>query len=254
MGRVKSRINLIDAIRGFAVADMVVFHFLYDVFVIFLEQPNWRSQLSVSIWQRTICITFIFISGFSFCFSKRHIEQGIRLAATGIFLTLFTLFFIPSQVIYYGVIFFLGEAAVVTAGLDFLLKRKSETIKPAFAAAGLGASVLLFLVFYNVSSGSINLFFASAKLPEQLYSTGFLVFLGFPNKGFYSSDYFGILPWIFIYFAGYFSCHILKKPMETMSIFRIRIPPLEFLGRHSYIVYLLHQPVCYAAAMMLFGG
>lgn len=242
----KKRINLIDAIRGLAVVDMVLFHFVYDIFVIFLEQPRWPYTFPVPLWQRTICITFIFISGFSFCLAKSHMKQAVKLIGTGVLITLFTYFFIPSLVIYYGIIFFLGVAALITAGLHKVLKGR-------FAVCGLLVSLVLFVVFYSVSSGTLNLFFTQIQLPESLYSTSWLVFLGFPNEGFYSSDYFGVLPWIFMYFAGYFACNILKDKISKISIFYLRIPFLEFFGRHSYIIYLVHQPICFIVAGLAMG-
>lgn len=225
---------------------MLVFHFAYDIFVIFMEQPGWPYMFPVRLWQRTICITFIFISGFSFCFGRNHIKHALKLLGTGIAITLFTYFFIPGQVIYYGIIFFLGEAALAMALAGRFLKGR-------FAAAGLVLSLILFAVFYNVSSGTINLFFAEIALPQQLYSTDWLVFLGFPNEGFYSSDYFGFLPWIFIYLAGYFAYHILKDRFEQIGIFYVKIPFLEFIGRHSYIIYIVHQPVCFVIAGLAVG-
>lgn len=242
----KKRINLIDAIRGLAVVDMVLFHFVYDIFVIFLEQPRWPYTFPVPLWQRTICITFIFISGFSFFLAKSHMKQAIRLIGTGALITLFTYFFIPSLVIYYGIIFFLGVAALITAGLHKVLKGR-------FAVCGLLLSLVLFVVFYSVSSGTLNLFFTQIQLLKSLYSTSWLVFLGFPNEGFYSSDYFGVLPWIFMYFAGYFACNILKDKISKISIFYLRIPFLEFFGRHSYIIYLVHQPICFIVAGLAMG-
>lgn len=242
----KKRINLIDAIRGLAVVDMVIFHFVYDIFVIFLEQPRWPYTFPVPLWQRTICITFIFISGFSFCLAKSHMKQAVKLIGTGVLITLFTYFFIPSLVIYYGIIFFLGVAALITAGFHKILKGR-------FAVWGLLISLVLFVVFYSVSSGTLNLFFTQFQLPESLYSTSWLVFLGFPNEGFYSSDYFGVLPWIFMYFAGYFAYNILKDKISKISIFYLRIPFLEFCGRHSYIIYLVHQPTCFIVAGLAMG-
>lgn len=232
--------------RGLAVIDMVIFHFTYDIFVIFSEQPRWPYTFPVPLWQRTICITFIFISGFSFCLAKSHMKQAAKLIVTGIAVTAFTYFFIPSLVIYYGIIFFLGEAALITAGLD-------KIVKGRFAVLGLLVSLVLFLVFYSVSSGTLNLFFTQIQLPESFYGTRWLVFLGFPNEGFYSSDYFGVLPWIFMYLAGYFAYNIIKDKISRISVFYLRIPFLEFFGRHSYIIYLIHQPVCFLAAGLATG-
>lgn len=173
-------------------------------------------------------------------------KQAVKLIGTGVLITLFTYFFIPSLVIYYGIIFFLGVAALITAGLNKILKGR-------FAVCGLLASLVLFVVFYSVSSGTLNLFFTQIQLPESLYSTSWLVFLGFPNEGFYSSDYFGVLPWIFMYFAGCFAYNILKDKISKISIFYLGIPFLEFFGRHSYIIYLVHQPICFIVAGLAMG-
>ena len=173
-------------------------------------------------------------------------KQAVKLIGTGVLITLFTYFFMPSLVIYYGIIFFLGVAALITAGLHKILKGR-------FAVWGLLISLVLFVVFYSVSSGTLNLFFTQFQLPESLYSTNWLVFLGFPNEGFYSSDYFGVLPWIFMYFAGYFAYNILKDKISKISIFYLRIPFLEFCGRHSYIIYLVHQPTCFIVAGLAMG-
>ena len=242
-----NRLYLVDAVRGFAVIDMVLFHFCYDVFVIFMGETNWPYADSTRFWQRTICITFILISGFSFCLGRSHLKQAFKLLGTGALLTVVTYFFVPSLVIYYGIIFFLGEAALITAGLNKLLKGR-------FSAAGLCASLILFLVFYEVSSGTLNLFFTQIQLPEALYSTSWLVWLGFPNEGFYSSDYFGVFPWIFIYLTGYFIYNLLKEKISGIRAFYFRFPLLEFFGRHSYFIYLIHQPVCYIIAGLVFGN
>ena len=40
----KKRFYLIDGIRGLAIVNMVLFHFLYDVFILYGHQPDWYAR------------------------------------------------------------------------------------------------------------------------------------------------------------------------------------------------------------------
>ena len=41
-------------------------------------------------------------------------------------------------------------------------------------------------------------------LPQSLYANYFTAFFGFYPDWFYSTDYFGLLPWLFLFWAGYY--------------------------------------------------
>ena len=61
-------------------------------------------------------------------------------------------------------------------------------------------------------------------------------------KSFFSTDYFPLLPWLFLFWAGYFLHHLLGR--ERLAPLRRSVcPPLGWMGRHSLVLYLLHQPV-----------
>ena len=123
-----------------------------------------------------------------------------------------------------------------------------ESIKPkravATIACALMAGAALFGLTRQIESGLIA---GCRLLPAWLYHTGPLGdFLGFPAPEFTSSDYFPLLPWIFLYGVGYF-LHALWLTGEGPERGRHRrpVPVLGWLGRHSLVVYLLHQPVLY---------
>ena len=72
-----------------------------------------------------------------------------------------------------------------------------------------------------------------------------MTFLGLPDPDFFSGDYFSLFPWIFLYLTGYFLYGMLVKLPEVKKALTIHLPApfLEAAGRHSLLLYLLHQPL-----------
>ena len=92
-------------------------------------------------------------------------------------------------------------------------------------------------------------------LPDAWYANYFTAFFGFLPFDFYSTDYFALLPWLFLFWAGYYLHKAVgRRRMEPLR--RPVCPVLGWMGRHSLLLYLLHQPVIYgvlSAAAVLFA-
>ena len=88
----------------------------------------------------------------------------------------------------------------------------------------------------------------SLELPPVLYSTSFLFPLGFPDSNFFSSDYFPLLPYLFLFLAGMF---LARLPLPQ-AFYQQHSRSLSLLGKNSLWVYLLHQPVIYAVLWLIF--
>lgn len=87
------------------------------------------------------------------------------------------------------------------------------------------------------------------------YANYFTAFFGFLPFDFYSTDYFALLPWLFLFWAGYF-LHFCMGRQRMEPLRRSVCPALGWMGRHSLLLYLLHQPVIYgvlSAAAVLFA-
>lgn len=230
------RYHLIDALRGFALVNMVLFHLLYDIFNIFSAGTGWNSEPLTIIWERFICCSFIILSGVSFNFSHRPFKRGIVLNACGFLITIVTVLVIPSQAVWFGILNFLGCAMM----LAYPMKGYLEKIKPAVGAV---CSLLLFALLYGVPDGYVGFFGAELfSLPEFLYGIKALAFIGFPSADFHSTDYFPIIPWIFLFIFGYFAWRAIKN-CNADRFFKRRIPFFDFIGRHTLIIYILHQPI-----------
>lgn len=239
------RYSLIDAIRAVAVINMLIYHLCYDVFVVFGVWEGFYRSLPVIIWERLICGTFIIISGVSLNFSRHGYRRGIIVSLCGAAVTAVTVWLMPEQSVWFGVLSFLGCAMLIT----FALRRLLNRLRPL---DGMILFFLLFMLCYGIPNGYFGLFSVPLiNLPNALYHTNRLSFLGFHTKEFVSADYFPLLQWIFLYLFGYQLWRFLiSKDLDRY--FYGKIPVLDFIGRHSLMIYMAHQPVLYGICYLIF--
>ena len=229
--------GLLDTVRGVCILSMVAYHGMYDLVDIFGLPSAWYTGLPGYIWQQSICWTFILLSGMCWQLSRHHVKRGLLLVGCGAAISLITWLAMPSQRILYGVLNLLGLSALLLIPLDKLFRKI-----PAWA--GLGGALLLFALTKNVSRGSLGFEgLVLCQLPSWLYVTDLLAVAGFPSPGFWSTDYFPLLPWFFLFCAGYFLWRLLSQSERAKERLAPSVRPLSFLGRHSLIIYLAHQPV-----------
>lgn len=229
--------GLLDTVRGVCILSMVAYHGMYDLVDIFGLPSAWYTGLPGYIWQQSICWTFILLSGMCWQLSRHHVKRGLLLVGCGAAISLITWLAMPSQRILYGVLNLLGLSALLLIPLDKLFRKV-----PAWA--GLGGALLLFALTKNVSRGSLGFEgLVLCQLPSWLYATDLLAVVGFPSPTFWSTDYFPLLPWFFLFCAGYFLWGLLSQSERAKERLASGVRPLSFLGRHSLIIYLAHQPV-----------
>lgn len=241
------RYSLIDAIRGIAVVNMILYHLCYDVFCAFGVWNDFYRAVPAVIWERLICCTFIVVSGISLHFTRHGWRRGIIVFLCGIVITAATVLLTPDQSILFGILSFLGCAMLFT----YALRKPLDRIKPL---VGMIVFFLLFMLFYGISDGFIGLFsYPLIRLPEALYQFKWLSIIGFRSDDFFSADYFPFLQWIFLYLFGYQLWRFIKDK-NLDRFFCRRIPVLDFIGRHSLIIYMVHQPILYGICYLIFTG
>ncbi len=219
-----------DTLRGLVLISMVMYHGAWDLVNLYGLRMAGFNALAGYTWQQSICWSFILLSGFCFPLGKHHLKRGLELLFCGSLITLVTSF-VAGSLVLFGILFFLGSAQLLTIGLSKI------KLAPVFGFVG---SMFLFLIFRTVASGTIGIGGIDVTLPSFLYSSTFSAYLGFPPSSFYSNDYFALLPWLFLYFAGFYMYGLFGKRLcKTYKKDNI----LTFLGRHALGVYLLHQPV-----------
>ena len=235
----KTRYYILDNLRGITVVSMVVYHALWNLVYLQNVDISWYSGQPRHVWQQSICCTFIFLSGFCRNLGKKHLKRGLLVFGGGAAVTLATLIVMPKTPIVFGILTFLGTAMLILIPFEKLLKK----INPAI---GVLIFFSLFLIFKNcnlgyLGFGDINFL----KLPSFLYANLFTAFLGFAPSSFYSTDYFSLFPWLFLFVCGYYFCELLKTKDLLKHLVGKPIIPLNFIGKHAFIIYLAHQPILY---------
>ena len=228
----------IDFARGLAVTLMIVFHFAYDL--------NYFGRMDVDLpgglwflFPRAIAAAFILLAGVSLTISYsrarkkasgsmlflKYLRRGAWIFSWGLLITLMTCIFIPEEYVVFGVLHFIGLSIVLA--YPFIGMRETNLV---FGAAAIA------LGFYvkNIVSGN-----------------AYLLWLGVAPAGFASVDYFPLLPWFGVVLIGIYLGNALypnnKRRMRIMGLQGNRAVKIFcFLGRHSLLVYLMHQPVLIA--------
>lgn len=235
----RKRYHMLDLIRGLALCSMMLYHAAWDLVWLFGVDWPWYSGRGAFVWQQATCWTFILLSGFCAPMSRSGGRRGLLVFGCGWAITLCMELFSPATPNYFGILVLLGSAMLLTWAMRQPLRKL-----PAGPAALL--SFGLFLATRWVSRGRIGWGRLSAALPPAFYANDFTAFLGFPPRGFYSTDYFPLVPWFFLFLTGYFLHFLARRQGWLERLPDLRAPVLNWLGRRSLPVYMLHQPVILA--------
>jgi uncharacterized membrane protein len=223
----------IDALRGMAIIMMVIFHLLYDLdyfgFVpVAVHSGFWRSFALVT------ASLFVFLVGVSLSISHARAQQ--RLDGFPLYLKyfrrgagIFLLGVLISAVTY----LFLGDGYVVFGILHLI-----------------GLSIIIAPLFFPYPRGCLIggiLVIAAGFFITGIEGPIWLAWLGVHPAGFYSIDYEPLFPWFGLVLLGLFTGGALYPGGKRRFLFAdIRNPfsdGLSYLGRHSLLIYVLHQPV-----------
>lgn len=239
------RIYLLDELRGFAIICMVLFHAFYTASDFFNSHVATTLLNFFMPAQPYFAAMFIVISGISSNLSHSNMKRGLILAAISIGLTLITwsagFIGMSGIVIWFGILHLLAFSILFTALLSSVLKK----IHPLL---GIAMNALLFYITYNVSidkGAYLNFFTKKIALPDFMYTSDWLSPFGFYTRSFFSSDYFPILPWFFMFLCGYYLGMYAKKGKFPKFCYNKHIRPFAFVGKYTLWIYILHQPVIY---------
>ncbi len=232
----KKRIWELDALRGLCILGMVVVHFVYDLVELY-GLIKWEYPPLFSFVMDWGGVLFLLISGISATLGSRCIRRGLLVFASGLVVSAVTYgmycfgYAGKSLIIYFGVLHCLGVCMLL-----WPIFRKL----PHWALALVGIAL-------------VGLGFYVRTLPWV--DTCFLMPLGIPWKGFASSDYFPLLPYLGFFLLGSaLGKSVYRHKESLLPKVNAQNPIIRFFllsGKHSLLIYLLHQPVLSAVFYLI---
>lgn len=237
----KGRYALLDTIRGATLISMVAYHTVWDLVYLFGVNWRWYESPGAYFWQQSICWMFIFLSGFCWPLGHNPLRHGLTVFLAGAVISVVTVLFLPQNHILFGILTLLGSCMLLMIPLDRALYRIP-------AGVGLVGSLMLLTLTQDIAEGYLSIgSWQLLQLPAPLYSSHLSTYLGFAMPDFFSIDYFPLMPWFFLFAAGYFTYRSFARNDLLNRYFTSGLPFLTLCGRHSLLIYLLHQPVIYLA-------
>jgi len=184
------------------------------------------SSIFLLVAQNFFAGLFIILCGISSTLSRSNIRRALKLLGVAVIITAATYIYNPSSAIHFGILHCLG-VSILIYGLIF------EKSKPwaclAAAAVVFGLTVALSLFMRNV--------------PVRF---NWLLPFGLTSHTYTSLDYFPLLPWFGVYLAGAALGKSIYARKQSLIAKRLPETFINTTGRHSLLIYIVHQPVILA--------
>ena len=247
----KDRAWELDFLRGIALIMMLFMHTSWDfryefgVDIFSYLEADWFW----SFVHPVIVVLFVGVSGICSTFSRSNVKRGLKILAATLVLNIGTLIIykvtgIPCLIIF-NVLSVLTCGIFLYALIAFIEKKTNANPNVANVIMGL-IGLYIVIVGCNIhymDNASDSLFF----LP-----VGFDI-AGTPPM----ADYMPLFPWLGVFLLGCVIGRTCYKDKKTLFAGKGKVMsavarPVEFIGRHSLIIYLVHQPVIYALLYVIF--
>ncbi|WP_418791556.1 heparan-alpha-glucosaminide N-acetyltransferase [Phosphitispora sp. TUW77] len=210
---------------------MVIFHLVYDLNEFYGYPVHYESGVYFFIG-KTAGVLFIIISAISSAFSRNNFKRGVMFLGVGMLITLITHLFTPAFGIKYGILQFLGTCVMIYP----LFKKMDKYI----------------LVVLGTIIIALGNYFDSVVVRNNL-----LFLFNLTDSTWISADYYPLFPWLGVFFYGVYlqkliypeagnSGEVVRNSLKVpggVSKWKSRLDFIAFLGRHTLLVYLVHQPL-----------
>jgi uncharacterized membrane protein len=223
-----ARLAAIDALRGLGLCLMIAYHFTFDLSVFkvvavdFNHDPFWLASRDLIVsW-------FLVLVGVSLVLAERT-QPGFRAFWRRIALIVFCALLVsvgsyvmfPQSFITFGILHCIAVASVLARPL----------VRWPRVALALGAAVIV----------------AGIALQFPLFDARWLNWIGMMTHKPPTEDYVPLFPWLGVVLVGVAAgAWIADRERATIaSLGRFAPRWLAWLGRHSLLVYMAHQPILF---------
>ncbi len=240
------RYYLLDSIRGICILGMIIYHTLFDIVAFFGVPVTEELMTAVDVIRDFGASCFICLAGICIHFGKKPVKRLLLISGAALIVSIATFITMPDMPVIFGILTFMAAASLIIMPL----KKYFDKLPGGIFAV---ISFLLFFITFEVRNHYAGWYFVKLfEFPEALYRNYFTASLGFPFYGFATSDYYPLLPWIFMFFFGFFLWKVMNKSEKLMKILDFRIPLLEKIGKLSLYIYVLHQPIVLGILLIVF--
>lgn len=238
---VASRVEVVDAARGFAVAMMIAYHFCFDL--TYFGWADWAMLVDGRwiAWRSTIVTSFLFVVGVSLAlrdarddearrgFDRSFVKRWLQITLAAALVTAGSAVLFPQSFIYFGVLHFVAVALVACRFAPRL----------GFWAVPLGCAVI-----------AIGLGWSDAT-----FNPRFVNWIGFATEKPQTEDYVPLFPWLGVVLIGCGaaapwarSTRLSPAPQAAWDAVPVSLRrTLATMGRWSLTIYLVHQPLMLGA-------
>ncbi|HEX8010150.1 MAG TPA: heparan-alpha-glucosaminide N-acetyltransferase [Casimicrobiaceae bacterium] len=221
----RGRLAIIDGLRGFGICLMVVYHFVFDLAWFRVIRADFNTDPFWLGFRAVIVTLFLGLVGVSLVLAKRAhpgwppfwrrialIVFSAALVSIGSYLTF------PQTFIRFGILHFIAVASVLARPLVALPR---VALVAGIAVLALGATV---------------------QLP--LFDAPWLNWVGMMTHKPQTEDYVPVVPWLGVVLIGVALGALVPQAQRPLDAASRSTPSwLAWVGRHSLIIYLVHQPI-----------
>lgn len=220
-----ARVGAVDAARGFAILLMVGYHFCFDLRVFRLTAADFEHDPFWLGLRAFILSSFLALVGVSLVLADRpgaavapFARRLALIAACAVAVSIASAAAFPKSFIYFGVLHCIVVASLLA--------------RPLRHAPRL-AIVLGLLVIG-----------AGTTWSHPAFDARTLSWIGFGTTKPNTVDYVPLFPWAGVTMLGTGVAGIIGRNVLQARLSRLRSPRwLEWMGRHSLAIYMIHQPV-----------
>jgi uncharacterized membrane protein len=222
------RIWEIDFLRGLSIILVVCYHLLYDLgaYVGVQRFFGFSTDLTTVAWtiaQYFFAGLFIVLSGTSSTLTRSNLRRGLKLLVVSIAVTVVTYFFEPSSAVWFGILQLLAFSILIF-GAAFERARPVTCMVCGVFILALGAALHL------LKRGMTIRF-------------DWLLPFGIHSPEYSSFDYFPLIPWLGVFLIGAALGRSVYAPRQSLLPWRLPQTFVNAAGRHSLLIYIVHQPV-----------
>jgi uncharacterized membrane protein len=229
----------VDMLRGIALALMFIYHFLFDLNYFWALGWDFNRDWRWLSFRAVIVSLFTGLVGFSLVLAdarfawRKYLRRLALVGGCAALVSLGSYGMFPDSYIFFGILHFIFAASVI--GLMFV---RFYWLNLVFAliAVGLGAAA-----------------------SHPVFDQRALQWVGLMTHKPYTEDYVPIFPWFGAVLLGIFlgRAVLLSGIIDKVRAWRPRDRISRLLalgGRHSLLIYMLHQPIFISALYVIFSA